>query len=339
MRIWFNKTFSTISAVFRNLRQSSPANEITLVCTQTYDTATAFLAADEYYLEPSDLLGEDYLAWCVAFCRQHKIDLFWPGKDAAMISNNHAVFNAIGVQVVSVADFGTLTLLHNKAHFYRDLPASVAKTMDFIAVNNRGEFDRAVAVLSAKHEKLCIKPATSVFGLGFRILDTLCDSITHVLKGVEYQIPLQELSQGMFNTPQFDTLLVMEHLGGYEWSVDCAGRDGELLCAVQRKKMPLAGYGQIIDNNLEIQDMVIRLTQHYRLNGLFNIQFKEGAQGVRLLEINARPSGGFGMACLSGANLAHIALQAIKGVMPPPPSICYGLKVGEINMPVVLSAV
>jgi hypothetical protein len=324
--------------VFRNLRQSSPANEITLVCTQTYATATAFLAADESYLEPTDLAGEEYLAWCVEFCRQHKIDLFWPGKDAAMISNNHAAFNAVGVQVMSVADFETLTLLHNKDHFYRDLPASVAKTMDFIAVNNHEEFDRAVAILSANHEKLCIKPATSVFGLGFRILDTLRDSISHVLKGVEYQIPLQELSQGMLNTPQFDTLLVMEHLGGYEWSVDCAGRHGELLCAVQRKKMPLAGQGQIIDNNVEIQDMVLRLTQHYRLNGLFNIQFKEGVQGVRLLEINARPSGGFGMACLSGANLAHIALQAIKGEMPLPASICYGLKVGEINMPVVLSA-
>jgi ATP-grasp in the biosynthetic pathway with Ter operon len=336
MRIWFNKTFSTIDGVFRNLRQSHSTGDITLICTQTYPMATAFLAADENYLEPTDLTAEDYLSWCVNFCQQYKIDLFWPGKEAALISAQHAVFNAMGVQVMSVADYETLSLLHNKAHFYRDLPTSVAKVMDFVAVNNSEAFDRAVVTLSAQHEKLCIKPAVSVFGLGFRILDTGRDSITQVLKGVEYQIPLQELRQGMLNTPQFDTLLVMEHLAGYEWSVDCAGRHGELLCAVQRKKMPLAGHGQIIDNNCEIQDMVLRLTQYYRLNGIFNIQFKEGVQGVRLLEINARPSGGFGMACLSGANLAHIALQAIKGAAIPQPSIRYGLKVSEINTPVML---
>ena len=336
MRIWFNKTFSTISAVFRNLRQSTPAGEVTLICTHTHTTAAAFLAADESYLEPAGLTGTAYLEWCVIFCHQHNIQLFWPGKEAALISQYHSLFRAIGTQVMSVAGHDTLTLLHDKAVFYTGLSPDVAKTMDFIAVNDRDEFDAAVSKLSAKHEKLCVKPAVSVFGLGFRILDTRSDSITHLLNGIEYRIPLQELRQGMNNTQQFNTLLVMEHLGGSEWSVDCAGRYGNLLCAVQRKKSQLAGRGQTIDNNDEIHGMVTRLTGHYRLNGLFNIQFKEGVNGPRLLEINPRPSGGFGMACLSGANLAHIALQSIRGKTFQPPVIRYGLKVTEINTPVVL---
>jgi len=336
MRIWFNKTFSTIGAVFRNLRQSVPADEVTLICSHTHETAAAFLAADESYLEPAELTGQAYVEWCVDFCHQHNINLFWPGKEAALISKYHVLFQAIGVQMLSVADYHTLTLLHDKADFYTDLRPDVAKIMDFIAVNNRGQVDTAVAKLSAKHERLCVKPAVSVFGMGFRILDKQRDSITQLLKGVEYQIPLQELRQGMNNTPEFNTLLVMEHLGGPEWSVDCAGRHGELICAVQRKKSPLAGHGQTIDNNAEIQGMVTRLTAHYRLNGLFNIQFKEGVNGPRLLEINPRPSGGFGMACLSGANLAHIALQSIKGKAVQAPTIRYGLKMTEINTPVVL---
>ena len=336
MRIWFNQTFSTISAVFRDLRHSVPTGEVTLVCTHSLATASAFLAADESYLEPTELIGQAYLEWCVEFCHQHNIGLFWPGKEAALISKHHVLFQAIGVQVLSVADYDTLTLLHNKADFYADLNPDVAKIMDFIAVNNPDEFDRAVTTLSEKHESLCVKPAVSVFGLGFRVLDTKRDSITQLLKGVEYQIPLQELRHGMANTLQFDTLLVMEHLGGHEWSVDCVGRHGELLCAVQRKKPLLAGMGQTIDNNAEIQGMVTRLTKRYRLNGLFNIQFKNGVNGPRLLEINPRPSGGFGMACLSGAHLAYIALQSIKGKTIRQPVIQYGLKVTEINTPVVL---
>jgi len=42
------------------------------------------------------------------------------------------------------------------------------------------------------------------------------------------------------------------------------------------------------------------------------------------------------MACLSGANLAHIALQAIKGESFQTPTIRYGLRVTEINTPVVM---
>ena len=336
MRIWFNKTFSTISAVFRDLRQSTSEGEVTLICSHSHATASAFLAADESYLEPANLTGLDYVEWCVGFCRQHQINLFWPGKEAALLSEYHEMFQAIGVQVMSVANYQTLMKLHDKSVFYVDLSPDIAKVMDFIAVTNVDEFDVAVTQLSIKHERLCVKPAVSVFGLGFRVLDTKRDSITHLLKGVEYQIPAQELRQGMNKTPLFDTLLVMEHLGGHEWSVDCAGRHGELLCAVQRKKSQLVGHGQTIDNNPELQDMVTRLTKHYRLNGLFNIQFKDGVNGPRLLEINPRPSGGFGMTCLSGAHLAHIALQGIKGESFQLPVINYGLRVTEVNMPVVL---
>jgi ATP-grasp in the biosynthetic pathway with Ter operon len=338
MRIWFNKTFSTISAVFNNLRQSFPAGEITLICTHVHLGATAFLAADECYLEPENLKGDAYVDWCLNFCQQQRISLFWPGKEAALLSLQHAKFAEHGIQILSVADFDTLNLLHDKAAFYQQLPTAVAEVMDFIAINDLASFDLALAELGAKHPQLCIKPAVSVYGLGFKVLDTQRNSITQILKGIEYQIPLAELRYGMQTSTQFPTLLVMEHLAGVEWSVDCAGLHGELLCAVQRKKAPQAGYGQSIDNQPEIAGMVQRLTQHYRLNGIFNIQFKAGQHGPRLLEINPRPSGGFGMACLAGVNLAGVALQAALGQIPPIPAIEYGLRVSEVNTPVVLKS-
>lgn len=338
MRIWFNKTFSTISSVFNALHQAAPLGEVTIICTHVHDGASAFLAADETYLEPADCHGETYLQWCLDFCLAQRIDWFWPAKEAALVNQYQQRFTDIGVQVLSVADYRILHLLHNKAEFYTALPPSVAKTMDFIAVHDLAGFDAAVAELAKKHSRLCVKPAVSVFGLGFRILDTQRDSIRHLLDGVEYQIPLAELRQGMINTPQFSTLLVMEHLAGHEWSVDCAGHQGKLLSAVQRKKSLFAGYGQIIDNQPDIHDMVTRLTAHYALNGLFNIQFKEGEQGPRLLEINPRPSGGFGMACLSGVNLAQLIWQAIiKSEPVTEPVIHYGRKVTEVHMAKLLS--
>jgi hypothetical protein len=141
----------------------------------------------------------------------------------------------------------------------------------------------------------------------------------------------------MEHTSTFPELLVMEHLSGAEWSVDCAGRNGQLLCGIQRKKHPQAGYGQEIDNNAAIQGMVERLTAYYGLNGLFNIQFKSRADGEpRLLEINPRPAGGFGMACLAGVNLAEVFLHSLTGDAVVIPPIRYGLRVAEVSTPVVL---
>jgi predicted ATP-grasp superfamily ATP-dependent carboligase len=84
--------------------------------------------------------------------------------------------------------------------------------------------------------------------------------------------------------------------------------------------------------------MVERLTAYYSLNGLFNIQFKARADGKPyLLEINPRPAGGFGMACLAGVNLAEVFLQDLIGKTVVIPSLHYGLRVGEVSTPVVLS--
>lgn len=334
MRIWFNKTFSTISSVLNQLKQADPS--ICLIVTHTHQTASAFLAADEYYLEPAGLTGMAYLDWCLAFCRQHRIDTIWPAKEAILFAQQQAMFQAQGVNVVSVAEPDVLRLLQNKAEFYQTLSPSIAETMDFIAVNTPSAFAAAVTELSAKHKTLCVKPSVSVFGLGFRILDNHHVSIEHLLKGIEYHIPLSELQQGMVGKNHFDTLLVMEHLSGHEWSVDCVAEHGRLLCAVQRQKSLHAGHGQIIDNNDAIQQMVLRLTAYYRLNGIFNIQFKLGANGPRLLEINPRPSGGFGMACLAGVNLAQLAWQTLTGVAIEAPAIRYGLKISEVKTPVVL---
>lgn len=71
---------------------------------------------------------------------------------------------------------------------------------------------------------------------------------------------------------------------------------------------------------------------------MFNVQFKLGRDGLRLLEINTRMSGGIGMACLSGVNLPYLALRSITHglsdtdrVMPTK-----GIQVAMLEMPLVL---
>ena len=71
---------------------------------------------------------------------------------------------------------------------------------------------------------------------------------------------------------------------------------------------------------------------------MFNIQFREGANGLALLEINPRMSGGIGMACAAGPNLPYIALagfdQGYDTVAIP--AIREGMRVAEAAYPVEL---
>jgi phosphoribosylamine-glycine ligase len=340
MRIWFNKSFSSIHTVLQNLRNTDVVGEISLVFSHNHHHAPGMAVADETFLEPDDLNNLEYLEWAIRFCRQQRIDIFWPGKAAALIVENRERFASEGVEIVAVAEAAVLDLLHDKARFYQQLDEDIASMPETIQVNTLQEFDQAYAKLRQTHEQICVKPSKSVFGLGFRVIDEHRHSITHLLAGVEHQIPLQELRAGMAQTETFKDLLVMEYLSGHEWSVDCAAGNGRLWCAVQRKKPLQAGQGQMIDNHPEISGMVERLTRCYALNGLFNIQFKQGSLGPRLLEINARPSGGVGMAMLSGANLAKIALQAMQKQNPPAElfntRIAYGRYVAEVNAPHIL---
>ncbi len=337
MRIWFNKTFSSISSMFENIKKAEIEDSVTVIYTHTNPSTAAFLIADESMVEPARLVGEAYLSWCLNFCKQHRIDYFWPSKESILMVKHQSDFALIGTCVIAVSTPETLALLNNKGAFYHTLPASVARTMETIVVSDKIGFDNAVATLSQRYEALCVKPSVSVFGLGFRILDTEVDSITHLLDGIEYTIPLAELRLGMEKTPKFSELLVMEYLDGVEWSVDCVGENGKLLCAVQRKKHPKAGYGQEIDNHPDICGMVERLTEFYTLNGVFNIQFRAKSDGTPcLLEINPRPSGGFGMACLAGVNLAEVFLQTLRGEKVVIPPLRYGLRIGEISTSVML---
>lgn len=307
-RVWFNKTFSSVTAAVRLIREADVAGEYCIVCSSTNPHAPVFLAAHEAAIEPSGLKGEAYLDWCLHFCREHSITIFLPGKEASLISAARAQFAAQGTRVLCVAEQEVLHLLHDKARFYQEVHLPATPVADFRVVENIEQFDAAYRDLRVRHARLCIKPAVSVYGLGFSVIDEERSSAQLLLEGVAYHIGLQDLRSGLAAMAGFRTMLLMEYLDGHEYSVDCIADHGRLICAIPRKKSLLVGQGQTIDLRDDILDSVRQLTSSYALNGLFNVQFREGRDGLGLLEINPRMSGGIAMACLAGANLPYLAL-------------------------------
>ncbi|MFO1391149.1 MAG: ATP-grasp domain-containing protein [Agitococcus sp.] len=340
-RVWYNKSFSFVYNIVQLIKHQDVAKQFYLIVSHTQAHARGLLVADESYVEPSGLVAKAYVDWCLAFCQQHKIDIFVVGKEAQTIAKYQSEFEQIGVRLLLVADAQTLAVLDNKALFAQQLPAHIAQLPDTIIVHSYQEFEQAYQSLRTIYPCLAIKPAVSIFGLGFRKIDEKRDCLQHILKGDEYVVGLDELRHAMQQQTSFNALLVMEFLQGDEWSVDCVANHGQLWVAVQRRKF-MGNKGvpsQYIDNNADIAQMCQKLTNYFKLNGQFNIQFREGTKGIRLLEINARPSGGMAMACIAGANLPYIALKGVidgyQSLLPL--EIKTGIYVGEVSQALLLT--
>jgi phosphoribosylamine-glycine ligase len=338
MRVWYNRTFSSVNAAIKLIREADTEGRFTIIHSNANRHAPAARLAHEFHVEPTGLKGDAYVDWCLTFCREHKIDIFVPGREATLLAAQHARFADVRTRILSAAPPAELKRIHDKADFYAHTVLPDAPVAEFRPFTNIEQFDAAWSELRPRHAKLCVKPAHGIYGLGFAIVDEARSSAALLLAGVEYHIGYQDLRRGLAElgseADAFKTMLLMEFLDGPEYSVDCVGDHGRLVAAVVRRKLAQAGSGQLIDMRQDILDATAQLAADYRLNGVFNAQFREGGGRPRLLEINPRMSGGIGMACLAGPNLPYIALRGFadgfEHVDVPAPR--HGMRVAEISV-------
>ncbi|GAB3393009.1 ATP-grasp domain-containing protein [Massilia agri] len=335
MRVWFNRTFSSVYTALKLIREADEHGRFTLIHSNANRHTPAARIAHEFHGEPTGLAPEAYVDWCLEFCRLQRIDIFVPGREATTLSNHHARFEAIGTRVLSAATPSRLQLIHDKAGFYAETDLPLAPVAEFRRFENLAEFDAAWDELRPRHAKLCIKPSRGIYGIGFAIVDEERSSAALLLAGVEYHIGYQDLRRGLAELGEFRTMLLMEYLDGHEYSVDCVGDRGRLVAAVARRKLPGAGSGQLIDMRPEIIEATAKLAGDYGLSGIFNVQFREAAGKPRLLEINPRMSGGIGMACAAGPNLPWIALKGFADGFDTVrvPEVRGGMRVIEMPQP------
>jgi len=337
-RVWFNKTFSSVHSALALIREGDNAGAYRLVCSSPNPHALGPLAAHEAAVEPGEVTGADYVDWCMDFCREHRIDIFVPGKAASLLARHREGFLDQGVRILSTAAPEMLDLLHDKARFYATASAPTAPSPQFEIFNSAESFDAAFERMHAEHEALCMKPAVSVYGIGFRQIVENKSAFDLMLDGNPYRIDLLSLREMLQRAGRFRPMLLMPFLAGHEYSVDCVAANGELVCGVARRKSLTAGGGQRIVVREDINEACAHLIAQFGLNGNVNVQFREGSEGLRVLEINPRMSGGIGMACLAGPNLPYLGLVVFdrgRGAVRVP-AIEDGLRVGEMNKAVRL---
>jgi hypothetical protein len=278
-------------------------------------------------LEPDGLSSTAYVSWCLDFCRLQQVQVFVPGRMKMDIADHRAAFEALGTRLIVAGDGATMQLLEDKGRFLEQVPVGV-RLHRFSRVRSWAEFAVACADLERDGLTVCFKPAAGIFGLGFHVLDEGMTPLKRLLHSEAHRISKSELRAVLEPAETFPELLVMEYLGGAEFSVDVLAEAGEVKAMVCRRK-PLngririggtsrtefvaEGASQLMAREPEVEGMVRVLVAHFHLGGLLNVQFRcraERPEQPCLLEINGRMSGGLPYVALSGLNLPLLAVQA-----------------------------
>ena len=338
VRVWFNKCFSSVHGVLRQLR-AGLGNDLLLLGSHTERDFGPLAACDISVIEPVGLTPNSYVDWCLAICAQYRINVFVPGRMRDVISDRLEDFLKRGVNLIVAGNGETLRLLEDKGRFLSQLPQGV-HAHRFYRVNTWEQFAAACELLEGDGLRVCFKPATGTFGQGFYIIDEALMPLKRLLRSEAHRISKAELKQVLAAEGIFQELLVMEYLDGSEFSVDVLADAGAVIAMVCRRK-PMngrvrlsgtshtlrveEGQSQVLASEPEIEEMVRILTKHFTLGGLFNVQFRSKAQRPEkpcLLEINGRMSGGLPYLALSGLNLPMLAIQiAMRKSGDPLPKI------------------
>lgn len=331
--LWLHSHFNLIEL----LRQADVAGEFRIVGSYHSRKYPEAMLADHFEIEPQGLDEVSYIEWALAFVQRQNIKVFIIGRKLAAIAHAKDRFQDLGCMLLSACDGDTHDLLDNKVACYDSIPANLVPLPAYRVANTPAEFQAAVALLAETQPVVCFKPTVSIFGFGFRTIETVDNA--GALTGVPRELvtTTEGALQYVCRSDRFDQQMVMEFLPGQETSVDCLASNGRLLRAVVRGKNS-DGSRVLTDKPLFVEH-ARRLTAHFGLTNLFNVQFRENADGIAvLLEINSRMSGGTNMSCLSGLILPYWGIKLALGTasesdVPLPKT---GLRVAEMRRAVVL---
>ena len=340
MKVWFNRWFSTVSHYIEMIRANPDKRKFIIYGSHPIKDTLYLQNCDYGFLEP-DISGDEYIEFCLDFCRKYRIDIFIPRKENVLISKRRALFEAIGVKVLVCQDFELMKTMDNKAATYQSFldKEREGKTFfsipDYYVVNNLEDFKVAFEKLKTKGHTVCFKPAVGEGANGFRVIKDRIDSVDQLFNhGIGYRISYSYACDILGQQETFPDLMVLEYLEGREFSIDCLASEEKMYAAIPRMK----GDGRVREI-VEHQELIHRSFEfyhEYKLPYVFNIQVKYNQGIPKLLEINPRMSGGMHFSCLSGINLPYLAIKILLGEKVDLLTPRYGIRASHIEKEIIL---
>ena len=308
IRVWMNHWFSTAVNIIDLLRKDYP--DIHLISTNEHELSVIKNVSDEWYQEPV-LKDDEYVEFCLDFCKEHGIQVFMPRRGMVCISEYKDRFEEAGVKVM-VDRYDMVSILNRKDKAFQYFAEKgIGAVPDYFIVKTVDAFVKAVEDLSQKYKQVCFKFVRDEGGKSYRLIDNQRKGYAALFKKQTTRITMDEAVAALSERDVFAPVMVMPFLSGDEVSVDCLNTKKGLIMLPRIK-----GYEkhEILRYDDEIIDLCERFQKEAGLECPYNIQFKYLDGVPYFLEVNTRMSGGVQMGCFaSGVNLPQIAFRKLIG--------------------------
>lgn len=309
IRIWLNHWFSTAYNIINLIKEDE--KDFVIVGTNDNFNSVISCVCDEWYQEPK-CKGEEYVSFCLDFCKEHKIDVFMPRRGMIDISRNKEKFEEIGTKVM-VDDYKLISVLNNKNEAYELFKKlEIGIVPDYKIVSSANEFYEAYLWLKQKYEQVCFKFVRDEGGMSFHLIDNNRQGYEALFKRQNTRMTLDDVMVALGGRENIAPIMIMPYLPNHEISVDCLKTESGVIMLPREK-----GVTRIEKLNFDEQILEI-CNDFYEKVGLeypCNIQFKYLDGIPYFLEVNTRMSGGIQMACLaSKINIPNLAVNKILGI-------------------------
>lgn len=307
-RIWFNHWFSTAYNIMNMIKKAIP--DTCIIGTNEKEYSVLSVMCEEWYQEPV-LKSEEYVKYCLDFCKEHAIDIFLPRREMIAISKNKMLFEDLGVKVM-VDDYEIVSILNQKDQAYRYLLAKGIRTIpDYYVVTVINDFERAYMNLKRKYREVCFKFVHDEGGKSFRVIDNRRKGYAELFRKQNTRMTYDMVMEALSEKEVFSPIMIMPYLSGEEISVDCLQTAQGLIMLPRIKDATrierLCFDEDILKITKEVYDSV-------NLQWPCNIQFKYLDGVPYFLEVNTRMSGGVQMACVAAnVNIPAIAVNKLLG--------------------------
>lgn len=311
MNIYFNRCFTQTAKVIELLQNNENGERFTIFISHTAPNNYLEAVADFYEIEPK-VSGKEYADYILNFCKKHQIDIFIPRKNVTTLVEYKDEFEKLGVKVLFMGSKETYDLLDNKVATYKDLEnEDIVKIPKTYAITSFDEFQFAYAEIRKSGDIVCMKPISGIGGDGFKVIREDLNEVNELYTTTGSNIAKSRVERVLQSIDKIEPFMMSAFMTDEEYSIDCLGKDGELIVAVPRRKIDR--YRNNIEYREELIEIARKLTKRYGLSALYNIQVRYHKGEAYLIEINTRMSGGMYKSCFAGVNFPYLAVQLLRG--------------------------
>ena len=322
MRILFNHHIAGAADTIELMRRACPG--LFVIATHERRDTPIRLVADRFLTEPPEthsMTPDGYADWLLGIALSEKAELLIPYRRRDELARFRSRFADRGVRLLTASDEGTMRLLEDKPKLLDRMAQAGVPVTPFRLFRGLSEYEllRSSGDLFPDHPgDLCVKPASGIYGAGFRILRERISDHTTLSALSTLEVPEGAFRATLAALPGAEEMMLMPLMPGPERSVDFACYEGRLLGTVTRIKTLTS---QTLYHDSYGEELAELVAETFKLTGVLNLQTIEDAVGKqRLLEVNSRTSGGIGMNRETNINLPGMLLHALLGKSSPNPA-------------------